>query len=165
MIALSLSDLQRNRVVLRCDLAENLAPVSGDRVQLQQVMLNLIRNASDAMTGVDDRPRALLIKTEADQDDHVRLSVTDAGVGFRPDSANRLFDAFYTTKKDGMGIGLSVSHSIIEAHHGRLWATANDGPGATFCFSIPCACEPAQGLYSPGAHPPGVGRLRNVSEP
>jgi len=157
VIALSLNDLQRNRVVLRCELAENLAPVSGDRVQLQQVLLNLIRNASDAMTGVDDRPRELLIKTAADQDDQVRLSVTDAGVGFRPDSANKLFDAFYTTKKDGMGIGLSVSRSIIEAHHGRLWATANDGPGATFCFSIPCACEPAQGLHSPGAYPPGVG--------
>ena len=154
---MSLSDLQRNRVVLRCELAENLSPVIGDRVQLQQVMLNLIRNASDAMTGVDDRPRELLIKTEADQDDQVRLSVTDAGVGFRPDSANKLFDAFYTTKKDGMGIGLSVSRSIIEAHHGRLWATANDGPGATFSFSIPCACEPAQALHSPGVDPPEVG--------
>ena len=137
VIALSLSDLQRNRVVLRYELAENLAPVSGDRVQLQQVMLNLIRNASDAMTDVDDRPRDLLIRTQADPDDQVRLSVTDAGIGFRPDCANKLFDAFYTTKKDGMGIGLSVSRSIIEAHHGRLSATPNDGPGATFSFCIP----------------------------
>jgi signal transduction histidine kinase len=135
---------------VRSEFAENLPPVVGDRVQLQQVMLNLIRNASDAMTGVDDRPRGLLIKTGADQDDQVRLSVTDAGVGFKPDSANKLFDAFYTTKKDGMGIGLSLSRSIIEAHHGRLWATANDGPGATFCFSIPCVTEPAQGLHSAG---------------
>jgi PAS domain S-box-containing protein len=137
VIALSLSDLQHNRVVLRYELAENLAPVSGDRVQLQQVMLNLIRNASDAMTDVEDRPRELLIKTQADQDDQVRLSVTDAGIGFRPDLANKLFDAFYTTKKDGMGIGLSVSRSIIEAHHGRLSASPNVGPGATFSFCIP----------------------------
>jgi PAS domain S-box-containing protein len=144
VIALSLSDLQRHRVVLRTELAENLSPVAGDRVQLQQVMLNLIRNASDAMIGIFDRPRELLIKTEADQGDQVRLSVTDAGVGFSPDLASKLFDAFYTTKKDGMGIGLSVSRSIIEAHHGRLWAAPNQGPGATFSFSIPCACPPMQ---------------------
>jgi PAS domain S-box-containing protein len=143
VIALALSDLQRNRVVVRSELSENLAPVIGDRVQLQQVMLNLIRNASDAMSGVDDRPRELLIKTEADQSDQVRLSVTDAGIGFPPDSASKLFNAFYTTKKDGMGIGLSVSQSIIETHHGRLWATSNDGPGATFFFSIPCAGDAA----------------------
>jgi PAS domain S-box-containing protein len=143
VIALALSDLQRNRVVVRSELSENLAPVIGDRVQLQQVMLNLIRNASDAMSGVDDRPRELLIKTEADHSDQVRLSVTDAGIGFPPDSTNKLFNAFYTTKKDGMGIGLSVSQSIIETHHGRLWATSNDGPGATFFFSIPCAGDAA----------------------
>jgi signal transduction histidine kinase len=95
------------------------------------------------MSGVDDRPRELLIKTEADQSDQVRLSVTDAGIGFPPDSASKLFNAFYTTKKDGMGIGLSVSQSIIETHHGRLWATSNDGPGATFFFSIPCAGDAA----------------------
>ena len=146
VIALALSDLQRNRVVLRTEFADNLPPVTGDRVQIQQVMLNLIRNASDAMTDVDDRPRALLIRTEADQGDQVRLSVTDAGTGFPPDSADKLFDAFYTTKKDGMGIGLSVSHSIIEAHHGRLWASVNDGPGSTFAFSIPCAHESARAI-------------------
>lgn len=88
---------------------------------------------------VDDRPRDLLIRTQSDTGDHVRLSVTDAGIGFRPEGANKLFDAFYTTKKDGMGIGLSVSRSIIDAHHGRLWATPNDGPGATFSFSVPCS--------------------------
>jgi PAS domain S-box-containing protein len=141
VIALTLSDLQRNRVVVRSELAENLAPAIGDRIQLQQVMLNLIRNASDAMSGVDDRPRELLIKTQADHGDQVRLSVTDAGIGFPPDTASKLFNAFYTTKKHGMGIGLSVSQSIIETHHGRLWATSNDGPGATFSFSIPCVCD------------------------
>jgi PAS domain S-box-containing protein len=138
VIALSLSDLQRNRVILRPELAENLPPVIGDRVQLQQVILNLLRNASDAMSAVNDRPHVLLIKTERDEGDRVRLSVTDAGVGFRPEAAAKLFQAFYTTKKDGMGIGLSLSLSIIDAHHGRLWAQPNDGPGSTFSFSIPC---------------------------
>lgn len=138
VIALSLSDLQRNRVVLRTEFAADLPSVTGDRVQLQQVVLNLLRNASDAMRAVDDRPRELLVRTERDQGDSVRLSVQDAGVGVAPDAADRLFGAFYTTKHDGMGMGLSVSRSIIENHHGRLWATPNSGPGATFAFSIPC---------------------------
>jgi signal transduction histidine kinase len=141
VIALSLSDLQRNRVTLRSQLADDLPLVAGDRVQLQQVILNLVRNALDAMTTVDDRPRHLLIKTEPDESDQVRLSVQDAGVGFDPQSMKRLFEAFYTTKNEGMGIGLSVSRSIIESHHGRLWATPNDGPGVTFSFSLPCVDE------------------------
>jgi signal transduction histidine kinase len=115
-------------------------------VQLQQVILNLIRNASDAMSAVDDRPRQLLIRTEGDKDDHVRLTVKDAGVGFAPQVADRLFESFYTTKNDGMGIGLSVSRSIIENHHGRLWATLNNGPGATFSFFIPRGSEDATGV-------------------
>jgi signal transduction histidine kinase len=89
------------------------------------------------MSAVDDRPRQLLIRTERDEGDRVRLTVQDAGVGFDPQAADRLFEAFYTTKNYGMGIGLSVSRSIIESHHGRLWAAPNDGPGATFSFSIP----------------------------
>ncbi len=136
VMALSLSDLRRNRVIPRSELADDLPLVMGDRVQLQQVILNLVRNASDAMVGVDDRPRELLIKTEWDERERVRLSVTDAGVGFRPEAADKLFEAFYTTKDDGMGIGLSISRSIIEAHQGHLRAKANDGPGATFSFSI-----------------------------
>jgi PAS domain S-box-containing protein len=139
VIALSLSELQRNRVILRSELDDNLPPVAGDRVQLQQVILNLVRNASDAMSGVDDRPRQLLIRTEPDEGGQVRLSVQDAGVGFDPQVMDRLFDSFYTTKNDGMGIGLSVSRSIIASHHGRLWAAPNEGPGATFSFSIPLA--------------------------
>jgi signal transduction histidine kinase len=126
---------------LRHELADDLPPVIGDRVQLQLVILNLVRNAADAMNGVEDRPRELLIKTEYDEGDRVRLSVKDAGVGFTPQAADKLFDAFFTTKSDGMGIGLSISRSIIEAHRGRLWATANNGPGATFAFSIPCRRE------------------------
>ena len=120
VIALSLSELQRNRVILRPELADDLPLAAGDRVQLQQVILNLVRNASDAMGTVNDRARQLLIKTETDEDDQVRLSVQDVGIGFDPEVMNKLFDAFYTTKSDGMGIGLSVCRSIIASHHGRL---------------------------------------------
>ena len=141
VIALSLSDLQRNRVALQLELAEDLPTIIGDRIQLQQVILNLLRNASDAMVDVHDRPRQLLVRTEREDGDRVRVSVRDAGVGVDPRSMNKLFDAFYTTKSDGMGIGLSVSRSIIEGHQGRLWAESNDGPGATFSFSIPSGPE------------------------
>ncbi len=137
VIALSLSELQRNQVMLRAELVSDLPHVTGDRVQLQQVILNLLRNASDAMSGVDDRPRQLLIRTEREGGDRVRVTVRDAGVGIGPQAMDRLFDAFYTTKSGGMGIGLSVSRSIVEKHHGRLWVERNDGPGATFAFSIP----------------------------
>jgi PAS domain S-box-containing protein len=137
VIALSSSELQRNRVVIRSELADNLPTITGDRIQLQQVILNLLRNASDAMVGVDDRPRQLLIRTEQEDGTCVRVTVRDTGVGFDRQSMDKLFDPFYTTKNDGMGIGLSVSRSIVERHHGRLWAEPNDGPGATFSFSIP----------------------------
>ena len=136
--SMSLGELQRNRVVLRYDLAEDLPPVTADRVQLQQVILNLLRNASDAMSTVEGRPRELLIRTEREDEDRVRLNIKDTGVGFAAPAADKLFEAFYTTKNDGMGIGLSISRSIIEAHRGRLWAAPNDGPGALFAFSIPC---------------------------
>jgi C4-dicarboxylate-specific signal transduction histidine kinase len=141
VVALSLSRLQRNRVVLRLDLADDLPLVTSDRVQIQQVIMNLVRNASDAMSSVDERPRELRIRTERDENDHVRLTIQDAGTGFDPQVVNRLFEAFYTTKRDGMGIGLSVSRSIVESHHGRLWAAMNEGPGATFSFSLPCGSE------------------------
>jgi signal transduction histidine kinase len=137
VIALSLSDLQRNRVVFQSELAEDLPAITGDRIQLQQVILNLLRNASDAMVDVHERPRQLLIRTEREDGDRVRVSVRDAGMGVDPHNVDKLLDAFYTTKTDGMGIGLSISRSIIEKHRGRLWAEANDGPGATFSFSIP----------------------------
>jgi signal transduction histidine kinase len=141
VIALSSSDLQRNRVIVRQELADDLPPVVGDRVQLQQVILNLLLNASDAMSGIDDRPRQLMISTARGDRDDLRVVVQDAGVGFNPETADKLFEAFYTTKRSGMGIGLSVSRSIIERHHGRIWAAGNDGPGATFSFSIPRAPE------------------------
>ena len=141
MIALCSSDLQRKGTLLRSELASDLPLVVGDRIQLQQVILNLLTNASDAMLGVDDRPRELLIKTELDDAGLVRVTVRDSGIGFDPRDAERLFTAFYTTKPQGMGIGLSVSRSIIESHHGRIWAVANEGPGATFSFAIPRSRE------------------------
>ena len=150
VIALSSSDLQRSRVVLRSELADDLPPVTGDRVQLQQVILNLLLNAADAMSGVDDRPRHLTIGTEREEGDRVRLTVRDTGVGIDPHNMDGLFDAFYTTKSAGMGMGLSVSRSIIESHHGRLWAAPNDGPGATFSFSIPRTSE-GMDTQGPGA--------------
>lgn len=141
VIALSQSELQRNRVALQLELADDLPDVTGDRIQLQQVMLNLLRNASDAMVDVHDRPRQLLIRSEKEDGDHVRLTVRDAGAGLDLQGMDKLFDAFYTTKSDGMGIGLCISRSIIERHKGRIWAEPNDGPGATFSFLIPCESE------------------------
>ncbi|HEX4340606.1 MAG TPA: ATP-binding protein [Polyangiaceae bacterium] len=138
VLALSLGDLRKNRVRVRQELSSDLPLVTGDRVQLQQVVLNLLLNASDAMSGVDDRPRQLLIRTERDESAQVRLTVRDTGVGFEPSKADQLFEAFFTTKSSGMGIGLSVSRSIVESHGGRLWAAPNDGPGATFAFSLHC---------------------------
>ena len=137
VVALSLSELQSNRVILRREFTHGLPLVQGDRIQLQQVILNLLRNASDAVSCVENSSREVIMRTETDGE-HVQLSVRDSGVGFDPDFADRLFESFFTTKQEGMGIGLSVSRSIIEAHRGRMWATANDGPGATFAFSIPC---------------------------
>jgi PAS domain S-box-containing protein len=159
VITLMLSELQRNRVVLRQELADNLPIVTADRIQLQQVILNLLRNASEAMSTVDDRQRELLIRTERDEGDQVRFSVKDVGVGFEPEAAERIFEAFHTTKSDGMGIGLSVSRSIIEAHNGRLWVSTNAGPGVTFSFAIP---SDPKGLTSAErslnqAHPPADG--------
>ena len=150
VIALSLSELHRSRVILRTELADNLPLVTGDRVQLQQVVLNLLRNASDAMSSVNDRPRHIVITTEREEGDRVRLTVQDVGVGLDPQAMDRLFEAFYTTKNEGMGMGLSISRSIIERHHGRLWASPNDGPGATFSFSIPCGLANATGARSLG---------------
>ena len=139
VVALASNDLGRNRIVLQSQLADDLPLVTGDRIQLQQVILNLVRNGADAMITVDGRPRDLLIKTAREDDDRVRVIVRDAGVGFSVQNLDSMFDAFYTTKSGGMGIGLFVSRSIIERHRGRLWAEPNDrAPGATFSFSIPC---------------------------
>jgi signal transduction histidine kinase len=147
VIALSWSEIQRARVNVRTELADELPAVTGDRVQLQQVVLNLVLNALEAMSGVEDRPRQLVVRTERDEGDRVRLTVRDSGAGFDPRNLERLFEAFYTTKRDGMGIGLSISRSIVESHRGRLWATVDEGPGATFCFSIPRRPQPVAAAH------------------
>jgi signal transduction histidine kinase len=150
VIALSANDLQRHRVILQSELADGLPIVAGDRIQLQQVMLNLLRNAADAMVDVHDRPRQLLIRTGHDDDERVRFTVRDVGVGLPPPRSHSVFDAFFTTKSSGMGIGLFVSRSIIERHQGRLWAEPNDGgPGATFSFSIPCRVQDRPDVPAP----------------
>ncbi len=137
IIGLQMDELQRNRVIVRHEFEENLPLVRGDRVQIQQVILNLIRNASDAMKDLTNRPRLMLVMTECGNEEDVRLAVKDVGAGFDSGAAGHLFEPFYTTKADGMGIGLSLSRSIVEAHQGRIWAEPNDGPGATFALSIP----------------------------
>ena len=138
VIALASSDLQRHRIVLQSELADDLPIITGDRIQLQQVILNLIRNALDAMIDVHDRPRHLRITTEQESGSQVRLAVRDVGVGLVAHDRDALFNAFHTTKSGGMGIGLFVSRTIVERHQGRLWAEPNEGPGVTFSFCVPC---------------------------
>ncbi|MBB3258408.1 PAS domain-containing protein [Paraburkholderia sp. WP4_3_2] len=138
VIALMQSDLDRARVTLRTEFADDVPLAGCDRVQVQQVIMNLLRNAADAMSNVNDRPRLMWVKTEAEPHGMVRLSVRDCGTGFDPENAERFFDAFYTTKDDGMGVGLAISRSIIESQGGRLWAELPaNAPGAIFAFSIP----------------------------
>jgi PAS domain S-box-containing protein len=142
VITLSAFELQRRGALLQTAFADDLPRVRVDRVQLQQVILNLLLNAADAMAEVDDRPRTLQVATGLREDGAVMLAVRDSGTGFDPQSVEKLFEAFYTTKPDGMGVGLSICRSIVEKHNGRLWAEANEGPGATFSFYIPVAAEP-----------------------
>jgi len=137
VVALAHGEVRRNWVGLRTELADDLPPVLGDRVELQQVVLNLVINGIEAMSSITERPRNLVITTRRDQSDKLYVSVEDSGIGLKPQNVERIFDAFYTTKREGMGMGLSISHSIIEAHKGRLWATQNDGPGATLHFTLP----------------------------
>jgi signal transduction histidine kinase len=124
------------RVALRLNLAPDLPLVLGDRVQLQQVMLNLILNGIDAMTAVECRSRELVIETEAHGDMQALATVRDSGIGLNPRNIEQIFEAFHTTKPGGLGMGLSISRSIVESHGGRLWATANDASGATFQFTL-----------------------------
>jgi PAS domain S-box-containing protein len=138
VVALSSSEIQRDAVALRMELSDDIPPIVGDRVQLQQVVLNLILNAIEAMRSIEDRPKTLLVRTERDGGGCVRLTVRDSGPGFAPNDAGKLFEAFFTTKAAGMGMGLSVSRTIVESHDGHLWAVSHEGQGATFGFTIPC---------------------------
>ena len=143
VLALAEHELKTHDTVLRTELAPTLPGVAGDRVQLQQVLLNLIVNAIEAMSGVHDRPRELTIVTAASEPGAVVVEVRDSGPGLDEEGAERVFEPFYTTKAQGIGIGLSISRSIVEAHGGRLWATSNQPHGAVFRFSLPVAQEGA----------------------
>jgi C4-dicarboxylate-specific signal transduction histidine kinase len=139
VIALALGELMRQRVSLRTELADDLPPVRGDRVQLQQVVLNLIMNSIEAMRDVDDRSRELIVQSRRNGAGFVVVAVRDSGPGLGPGERDAIFNAFYTTKPGGMGMGLSVSRTIVEAHGGRLWASPDEPRGATLQFSLPTA--------------------------
>jgi PAS domain S-box-containing protein len=136
-VTLAQAEIRRREVALCTELADDLPAVIGDRVQLQQVLLNLIMNGIDAMSCVSDRPREMIIVAVKDLPDEIRVSVRDSGTGFKAHDVDRLFEAFYTTKPQGIGVGLSISRSIIEAHGGRMWAVQNETLGATFQFTLP----------------------------
>ena len=136
-ISLIQSQLLSKRIALRTNLAENLPVVTGDRVQIEQVILNLAINGMEAMAEVDEPARWLFIQSQWAHRTEIQVSVADSGPGLDPSVAARLFDPFFTTKTDGIGMGLSISRSIIEAHGGRLWAAANQPHGAVFHFALP----------------------------
>jgi signal transduction histidine kinase len=139
VIVLARSAIAKNGVSVQTRLTEGLPPVEGDRVQLQQVILNLILNAVEAVSSVDEGARELLISTAQSQINGVLVAVRDSGPGIDPEHIERIFEAFYTTKSTGVGMGLSICRSIIDAHGGRLWADANDPRGAAFQFILPSA--------------------------
>jgi PAS domain S-box-containing protein len=135
-VALAQAELLRHQILLRLDLAPALPPVRGDRIQLQQVVLNLMMNGIEAMHGITGRTRELCIRSELGAAGQLVVAVRDAGIGLDPAAAERLFDAFFTTKTDGLGLGLTISRRIVEAHGGQIWAVRNEGPGATVFFAL-----------------------------
>jgi PAS domain S-box-containing protein len=137
VLILTSAELGKHHVSVHTELRPGLPKVLGDRVQLQQVVLNLLVNAIEAMTSITDRPRVLLLRTQAQESNRLSVAVQDSGAGLDPRNTARIFDTFFTTKLNGMGMGLSISRSIVETHGGRLWAEPNDGPGATFQFVLP----------------------------
>lgn len=136
-IALGRGAIVENCVSVELRLVEGLAPIEGDRVQLQQVILNLVLNAVEAMSGVNDGMRDLSIATDRSRTNNILVAVRDSGPGIDAQRRARIFDAFYTTKSGGLGMGLSICRSIIDAHGGRLWASANEPRGAAFQFILP----------------------------
>jgi C4-dicarboxylate-specific signal transduction histidine kinase len=146
VIALVQRELISHGVSLRMELAPALPTILGDRIQLQQVIINLVMNGIEAMQSVTDRPRELVIQSRQDETHRVLTSVTDCGVGISAENSDRLFNAFFTTKSSGMGMGLPICRSIMEGHGGRLWATANAPHGATFQFTLPVNPDTASAL-------------------
>jgi C4-dicarboxylate-specific signal transduction histidine kinase len=141
VIALARSEAQRHGVAVETHLAAEVPLILGDRIQVQQVLLNLVMNAIEALSGVSAGPRALWVSSEPVAATEVVIAVRDSGPGFDPQYIDRLFDAFYTTKPHGLGLGLAISRSIVAAHGGRLWATANTPHGAVFQFTVPMGRE------------------------
>jgi PAS domain S-box-containing protein len=137
VLALVEDEAKRNSVIIRTQFADDVFPVLGDRVRLQQVVLNLVMNGIEAMRSVSERARELVITTWNLDPDQAQVTVEDSGTGIDPQMMNKIFDPFYTTKPGGMGVGLSISRSIVQAYGGRLWATAKDGPGTMFHFTLP----------------------------
>jgi signal transduction histidine kinase len=135
-VALARGDLQKHRIVVHAEAGAQLPQVMGDRIQLQQLLLNLITNAIDPMAG-EDGPRVLSVKSEVQDTGGVMVSVADTGAGIGAQDVGRIFNPLFTTKSDGMGMGLSICRSIVEAHDGRLWAAPNRPRGAVFQFSLP----------------------------
>jgi signal transduction histidine kinase len=142
VIAITRAEVHKDGATIRTQLSDDLPLITGDRVQLQQLMLNLIMNAVEAMNGVQGRAREVVITTERGEGEELLVTVQDSGHGLEPEGKDKMFDAFYTSKSVGMGMGLAISRSIVEHHGGRLWAVSNDGPGATFLFTIPLNAGP-----------------------
>jgi PAS domain S-box-containing protein len=139
VLALTRDELQRHRVAVQSGLSSKLPTIMADRVQLQQVVLNLVMNGIDAMRAVTDRPRILTVRSQLNDQGNIVVNVADSGVGLDPASRDRIFESFFTTKPEGMGMGLAISNTIIEAHHGRLWAESGSPFGAVFGFTLPLA--------------------------
>jgi signal transduction histidine kinase len=133
-VSLVREEADRGAIMLKTELDTNLPRVSADRVQLQQVLMNLMLNGIEAMNGTRGE---VVIRSQRDEEDRARISISDAGMGLPAGQRDKIFDAFFTTKPQGTGMGLAISRSIVEAHGGRLWATANSGPGTTFNFTLP----------------------------
>ena len=152
ILALIGDEAKRNSVIVRTRFADTLSPVAGDRVQLQQVVLNLVMNAIEAMSGVSEPPRELIITTQNIDADCVQATVEDSGIGIASDTIDKIFDSFYTTKTSGMGMGLSISRSILQSHGGQLWAVGKEepAPGTMFHFTVPK-------YHDEGAHAPATG--------
>jgi C4-dicarboxylate-specific signal transduction histidine kinase len=147
VLALAKAEADRHRIVVRTDLGPGLPPVLADRVQLEQVLLNLLVNGIHAMTAISERPRELRIESRQ-AGSEVTVAVEDRGVGVAPEMIDRIFEPFFTTKPDGMGMGLAISRRILELYGGRLWFSAIDGGGASFQFALPCEPAAEQGVLT-----------------
>jgi signal transduction histidine kinase len=141
MIGMLRAEAARHGVLIRADLADNLSTVSADRVQIQQVLMNLMLNGIEAMS---DTGGVLTVKSQMTADGRIQISVIDTGPGLPPDEVSRIFDAFFTTKPQGSGMGLAISKSIVESHDGRIWASTNDDRGAAFSFNLPAVATPSE---------------------